>query len=188
MGQDHSKLSVVRHSDFLWVDRGDFARSEANVGPSTGTPSITQVTGKPLFGFLLNAANEAAEIVFPIPTYWDRRHPLDVFVHWVSDAAITVAFTVSYGFFKSGEAIPSLTAVASTIAAVSASTSLLLDRDGSVAIPASALGADADDLYMNLKVAVTTLPSDDLWFLGAELVHTRRVGFSKFGIKGRVRA
>lgn len=187
MSQDHSKLSAVRLSDFLWVDRGDFARSEANVGPSTGTPSITQVTGKSLFGFLLNAANEAAEIVFPIPSHWNRRHDLDVFVHWVSDAAITVAFTVSYGFFKSGELIPSLTALASTIAAVSADTTLIVDRDGSVAIPSSALNADADDLWMNLKIAATTLPSDDLWFLGAELVYTPQRGFSNLGVKGRTR-
>lgn len=195
MGQDYSKLSVVRHSDFLWAHdfnaRKDVA-TELSQSLSTGTPNLGQVTSTMLMGFLIDADNEAMESIMGIPSYWDRRHDVEVYPLWVADAAISgLGFTVSYGIFKPGEVIPSLTGI-TEIADASASTALLIERagNGAAVIPASALNADSDDRFLQVKLALTdksTLGSDLLWLLGLEFVYTPRWGFSKHGIKGRVR-
>ena len=188
---DSSKLSVIRHSDFLWAGNGDFARAEDNTSLSTGTPTLGTVTGTVLSGFLIDADNEAIEATLGLPSYWDRRHDVEIYPLWVCDAAVAdVGFTPSYASFAVAKAIPSLTA-ATVIVDSSASTSLLIDRagDGSSVIPASAMGEG--DHFLQLKIAVTdksTLGSDLLWLLGAELVYTPRWGHSKLQLKGRERS
>jgi hypothetical protein len=184
MSLDPDKLNFPRHSDFLWADRGDFVRAEANTSLSTGTPLLDQVTGTVLNGFLLDNADEAVEALIPIPTYWDRRHDVEIYVYMTCATAVTNAIMPYYAVFKPGEAIPTLVQGV-VMSVVSASTSLIIDRGGTGAsiIPASALNADKDDKFLQLKLAVTTLAGTP-WFLGAELVYTPRWGRSIFGQKG----
>lgn len=195
MGQDYSKLSVVRHSDFLWAPQFNAQKDltgNVHQSLSTGTPNLGQVTTTMLMGFLIDADNEAMETVMEIPSYWDRRHDVEVYPLWVCDAAVAdVVFGIWYGVFKPGEAVVGLTALVSATDS-SAGTALVIDRAGSGAsfIPASVLNADADDKFLRLKIGVndkSTLGSDLLWLLGVEFVYTPRWGFSKFGIKGRNR-